>query len=156
MGSRLQRLGVELPLRTPMAGQVVPAVAIPLRQSPGSRLSALQGNCLIGLILYARPPLENSSIRKNAVIKVNHKRGGDISQFDFQSLAVDVLLHKMEHHIPISVGIGRLECGFVVKFSAPSWILLRGGRGREIERSHSRAAVRGSKVRLTGHTRSKI
>ncbi len=39
--SGLQRLGVQLPLRSPVPGEVVPAVALPLRQAPGGRLRAL-------------------------------------------------------------------------------------------------------------------
>src|ERR1700733_6025115 len=39
--SGFERLGVELPLCSPVAGEVMPAVALPLRQIPGSRLRAL-------------------------------------------------------------------------------------------------------------------
>ena len=69
--SGLQRLGVKLPLRSPVAGEIVPAVALPVRQAPGGRLRALQGDGLIGSIFNARPPLEDAQILKDAVVEVN-------------------------------------------------------------------------------------
>src|ERR1700677_532215 len=98
-----------------MSRQVMPAVAFTLRQGPGGRLRALEDDGLVGSVVDARPPLDDASVFEHAVVKVNMERSGYIFEVDFQGIAIDVLVDKMEHHVAVTVGVGCLQGGLVVQ-----------------------------------------